>query len=207
MLTLLLASRSLANNETLAPPARIHDRPVSDWLSDYLSGLPDLDGSPIHLQFLPELTAHRGKLLTGEPGRGKAVHAASFLRERRIVLEDDLLQHPLLLRLTLTHEIFHFVWIRLSNESRRGFEQVLLQEHTACVAGELGESSEVARESLLPSDRAQRYLRWRAYVCESFCDTAAWSYSGVKRYRYFRLPEEWRNRRATVLSNIRISRA
>jgi hypothetical protein len=207
VLTLLPASRSPANSETLAPPARIEGRPVSNWLRSYLSGLPDIDGSPIYLQFLPELTAHRGKLFTGEPERGRAVHPASFLRERRIVLEDTLIENPSLLRLLLTHEIFHFVWIRLSNESRRNFEQALLREQRSHVTGELGESSAVARELLRTGDEARRSLRWRGYVCESFCDTAAWAYGGMKRYRYFRLAAEWRTRRAAVLSNIRVSRA
>jgi hypothetical protein len=177
------------------------------WLCGYLSGLPDIHGGPVHLQFLPQLTAHRGKLLTSEPERGKAVHAASFLRERCIVLEDALIRRPSLLRLMLTHEIFHFVWIHLSNESRHGFERVLVREHTARVAGELGESADVAKESLQPDDMAQRSLRWRNYVCESFCDTAAWMYGGVKRHRYFRLAEERRAPRAAALASIRTFRA
>ena len=206
VLTLLPANRSPANSETLTP-ARIQGRPLSNWLDSYLSGLPHIDGSPIHLEFLSGLTAHRGRLLTGEPERGKAVHAASFLRERRIVLEDTLIENPSLLRLLLTHEIFHFVWIRLSNGSRREFEQALHREHRARTTSELGESSAVARELLQAGDEAQRSLRWRSYVCESFCDTAAWAYGGLKCYRYFRLAPEWRKRRAAVLSNIRVSRA
>lgn len=205
MLILPLASRNPVTSK--APALQIQNLRVSNWLRAYLSGLPDIDGSPIHLQFLPELTVCRRKLLTGEPTRGKAVHAASFLRERRIILEEALLRRPSLLRLMLTHEIFHFVWVRLSNRSRRAFEQVLIQEHIASAIGELGESSEVARELLQPDDRALRSLRWRSYICESFCDTAAWRYSGVKRHRYFRLAEQWRKQRAATLATIRISRA
>lgn len=208
MLTLLLASRNPANKTKLAErPTRIQDQSANNWLYDYLCGLPDIDGGPIRLQFLPELTAHRGKLLTGATGRGRAVYAASFLRERRIVLDDALIQHPPLLRLMLTHEIFHFVWIRLSNESRQGFERTLVREQRAGVTCDLGESSEVARESLRPGDRARRSLPWRNYVCESFCDTGTWMYSGVRRHRCFRLAEEWRNRRAAFFFNIPTLRA
>jgi hypothetical protein len=37
---------------------------------------------------------------------------------------------------------------------------------------------------------------WRDYVCESFCDTAAWLYSGVRRHPEFTLAPRFRERRA-----------
>ena len=38
--------------------------------------------------------------------------------------------------------------------------------------------------------------RWRDYLCESFCDTAAWIYSGVRRHPEYTLAARHRNRRA-----------
>ena len=45
----------------------------------------------------------------------------------------------------------------------------------------------VAEEALRPEDGAGRTRRWREYCCESFCDTAAWMYSGVERHEEFTL--------------------
>ena len=35
----------------------------------------------------------------------------------------------------------------------------------------------------------------REYCCESFCDTAAWIYSGVRRHEEFTLAGRWRTGR------------
>ena len=43
--------------------------------------------------------------------------------------------------------------------------------------GELGWSAEGRKSALDPADCAQRTRAWREYVCESFCDTAAWFFS------------------------------
>lgn len=58
--------------------------------------------------------------------------------------------------------------------------------HHAC--GELGESASFKKALLTPQ-------RWRDYVCESFCDTAAWLYSGVKQHGEFTLARRWREPR------------
>jgi hypothetical protein len=54
--------------------------------------------------------------------------------------------------------------------------------------GELGESASL-KKSLLEK------ALWRDYVCESFCDTAAWLYAGVKRHPQFTLARRWTERR------------
>ena len=154
-------------------------------------GLPELSGGPIRVSTLPELTASRGRLLSGSPTRGVAVHAASFIRRRRIVLESRLLRSRRLFRLILLHEIFHFVWTRFGNSTRASFSDLLEDEFAAGARGELGESALTKKERRpLPGTRA-----WRDYVCESFCDTAAFLYSGFKTHPAFTLRNRWISRR------------
>jgi hypothetical protein len=38
--------------------------------------------------------------------------------------------------------------------------------------------------------------QWREYVCESFCDTAAWLYGGLRTHDEFTLSPRFRRRRA-----------
>jgi hypothetical protein len=121
-------------------------------------------------------------------GRGVPVHAASFIRDRQIVLETQLLSRPSALRLIAVHEIFHFVWPRLGNVARHEYAALLRVEMAHHARGELGESSGVRKNLLTPAS-------WRDYVCESFCDTAAWLYSGVKRHGEFTLARRWREPR------------
>lgn len=138
-------------------------------LNRFLLGLPELSGSPIYVRALAQLTASRGRLLSGRPTTGTAVHAASFIRDRRIVLDSALLRSPQTFRLILTHEIFHFVWALLGNSKRQEFARLLEREFAARAIGELGESAAVKKSARpMPGTRA-----WRDYVCESFCDTAA----------------------------------
>lgn len=138
-------------------------------LNRLLIGLPELSGSPIYVRTLPQLTASRGRLLSRHPNTGKAVHAASFIHERRIVLDSALLRSPRTFQLILTHEIFHFVWARLGNAKREEFAQLLEREFASRANGELGESAALKKSAHpIPGTRA-----WREYVCESFCDTAA----------------------------------
>jgi hypothetical protein len=150
-----------------------------------LIGLPPLTGSPIHVRALPELTAHRGKLLSSAPGRGTPVHAASFIRRREIILEYELLGKPSL-PIILVHEIFHFVWARLANLTRASFTALLEEEFRGKARGELGESAAVRKEV----DRHSR-----DYICESFCDTAAWLYAPPAAREHITLAARWRTRR------------
>jgi hypothetical protein len=113
------------------------------------------------------------------------VHAATFIRRREIVLETDLTRKPGDLGLITVHEIFHFVWARLGNPARRAWSALLETEAAAHARGELGESSSLKKSPVCTRD----------YACESFCDTAAWLYSGVRRSPHFTLAERWRSRR------------
>jgi hypothetical protein len=110
-------------------------------------------------------------------------------------LETELLSRPHLLRLIVLHELFHFVWARLGNRRRQEFAEVLDRELQGRARGELGESSEVQKERFLRSGSSRNSPAWRDYVCESFCDTAAWLYSGRRRNSECRLAVRWRDRR------------
>jgi len=173
-------------------------RPVGDWLHDVEQGLP-LWGRPILIDVLPELTASRGKLLSGEIERGYAVHAASFIRKRAIVLEQELLDQKRLLRAILVHELFHFVWVRCGNQRRRDYGSLLSEETCRNARGELGESSETWKKSWRNASQARlrsSEQRWREYVCESFCDTAAWYFSAERQRLPVTLAQRWQRKRA-----------
>lgn len=143
----------------------------------------------MRIHFEPQLRATRGKLVSGGQA-GSAVHAGSFLRERKIVLDSDLLVNaPELMRI-LTHELFHFVWRKLNNETRQAWDQLVRQQMET--PGELGWSAEWRKEALSTADPIGRTRRWREYLCESFCDSAAWYYSGNQRHREFTLPAKYR---------------
>jgi hypothetical protein len=152
-------------------------------------------GSPIHISFRSQLTAHRGMLRSREPGCGIGVYAASFIKKRKIIVDRHLLKQPQLLRLIVVHELFHFVWPRLGNGARKEFAELLAQELAQRARGELGESAAVKKSMLGKRDCGARSSQWREYVCESFCDTAAWRYSGVKQNCAFTLALLWRKRR------------
>lgn len=153
--------------------------------------LPDLEGRPIRVRLLPQLRAHRGKLFsrgeTGEP-----VHAGTFLRKREMVLEHDLLHRPADLARIFVHEVFHFAWLRLGNARRLAYEAVLAGEARRGASGELGWSAESRKQRLRPADRRMRTRRWREYSCESFCDSAAWLYAGIRMHPEFTLADRFR---------------
>src|ERR1700704_6470319 len=103
---------------------------------------PEIRGLPIEIRFVLSPRAHRGKLLSGRAGPGREVHAGSFLRQRRIVLDAALKKKPRELARILTHELFHFAWLRLGNPQRRRYEDLLQAEIRKRVRGELGWSAE-----------------------------------------------------------------
>ena len=76
----------------------------------------------------------------------------------------------------------------LSNASRRSWEAVLKAEYESRVTGELGWSAELRKRRLTVADLARRTPAWRRYACESFCDSAAWLYSGLVKHEEFTLP-------------------
>ena len=143
------------------------------------------------MRFRPGLTAHRGKLLS-KRNAGSAVHAGTFPRKREMVLDRELLEKPSELARIFVHELFHFAWVRLGNTRRRSFETLLASEFGARARGELGWSAESRKHALTPRDRRLRTRHWRAYVCESFCDSAAWLYAGIARHQEFTLAPRFR---------------
>jgi hypothetical protein len=145
-----------------------------------LRRIPPIEGEPIRIQTVRGLCDRYG-----------AVHAGGFLRERRIAFNCTRAEFPRI----FVHEIFHFVWLCAGNPVRRSFEELLLGERSARARGELGWSAEWRKQELTASDAALRSRRWREYCCESFCDTAAWRYSGVKRHPEFTLATRFRNLR------------
>ena len=155
---------------------------------------PPLTGSPIRVEFLPALSARRGGLLSRHPA-GTPVHAATFLRQRRIVLDSALTSNRRELERIMAHEIFHFVWMRLGNARRHSYEILIAAELRRRVKGELGWSAESRKEKLDRRDRLDHTRRWREYCCESFCDTGAWALAGRGRHAEFTLPPSERIRR------------
>jgi hypothetical protein len=155
-----------------------------------------LQGRSVFVRFLPALTADGRRLYSNRP-RGLPVHAGSFIRKRQIVLDQELERQPRELARILVHELFHFVWVRLGNPTRRSYEELLREEWKWRARGELGWSAESRKRVL--SNGALRIAgspSWRDYLCESFCDTAAWIYSGVHRHPEYTLAARHRNRRA-----------
>ncbi len=145
-----------------------------------LRRMPQLDGATIRLERRPGLREH-----------GREVHAGSFLRERRIALNCTRAEFPRI----FVHEVFHFVWLRAGNARRRSYGDVVLLEWSGGIGGELGWSAEWRKEQLGERDVNKRSRRWREYCCESFCDTAAWLFSGTCGHGEFTLPAASRRRR------------
>ena len=109
---------------------------------------------------------------------GNPAHAATLIRERLILLDRALRDNPAERARILCHERFHFVWARLGNPVRLSWETLLTSEGRA--RGEAGWSAEWRKRKLKPSDGAERTRKWREYCCESFCDTAAWIFTGTE---------------------------
>ena len=149
-------------------------------LRPILRRLPPLTGAPIRIDSAPGLRDSRGD-----------IHAGSFLRERRIAFNCTRAEFPRI----FVHELFHFVWVRAGNPRRRSWEDHLKTELSAHARGELGWSAEWRKDDLQAADIRLRSHRWRLYCCESFCDTAAWLYSGVARHPEFTLAARSRARR------------
>jgi hypothetical protein len=173
---------------------RGHPRSSSKSIRAALSRLKSLDGRVVHVRFLPGLTADRRHLYSNRP-HGQPVFAGSFIRKREIILDQELERQPRELARILVHELFHFAWVRLGNPARRSYEDMLRLEWKQRARGELGWSAELRKIALSASPLLREPL-WREYLCESFCDTAAWLYSGVRRHPEYTLAARHRNRRA-----------
>ena len=177
---------------------RLSGHPSSKRSVDELNQrLPGLDGRAIRIRFLPALSAGSRKLYSRR-SYGQPVFAGTFIRKRRIVLDLELVGKRNELVRILTHELFHFAWVRLGNQSRRTYEDLLHREWRQRARGELGWSAESRKlglsHNLHPTTHHPR--KWRDYACESFCDTAAWLYSGIARHPEFTLAPRHRKRRA-----------
>lgn len=152
---------------------RADSRALRLALLEAAGGLPGLDGMPIAICAADGLTVSRGKLHVGT-GQGMEVSAASYLVERRMVLDGELLGDPAELRRILVHELFHFVWRRLGNQTRREYHVLIADEFRKRARGELGWSAERRKNELSMPDLESNSRSWRQYLCESFCDSAAW---------------------------------
>lgn len=147
----------------------------------YPSRLANMSGRPLRVEFVVEPRDRRG-----------AVHGGALVRQRRMLLDSRLRVRPAEFARIFTHELFHFAWVRLSNRRRREWAQLLVAEVRAGARGELGWSAEWRKRALR---RATSGQAWREYACESFCDTAAWLFSGVDRHSEFTLAKRFRERR------------
>ncbi len=123
------------------------------------------------------------------------MHAATFLRARRMTLETELLSSGGELLRIFTHELFHFAWPRLGNPRRARWEQVLFQERREGARGEAGWSSDWRKRALTDGDVKTRARLWKDYVLESFCDSAAWLYAGISQHPEFTLAARFLARR------------
>ena len=150
--------------------------------------MPPLAGAPVRVDLVHGLRDRHGP-----------VHAGAFLRERRIALNCTHAEFPRI----FVHEVAHFIWLRLGNPARLRYEDIVSAEIASRARGELGWSAEWRKNALSSHDFAGRTRHWREYCCESFCDTAAWLYSGTKRHNEFTLGERWRRgRRAWFAESI-----
>lgn len=154
-----------------------------------MRGLPPFRGRPVLACFQPSLTVSRGQLYSNS-SRGSEVHAASFLAQRSTVFDSALLARPRELRRIAVHELFHFAWWRLGNPLRREWDELLGRELSGRARGELGWSAEMIKKRL-PGTAAVR----RLYRCESFCDTAAWYFTGGRHSEYTLAPRFRRRRK------------
>jgi len=161
-------------------PHTLEDLPRIEPVRAVLRRLPSLSGAPVTLANIPGLRDRHG-----------AVHAGSFLRERRIAFDCTAAEFPRI----FVHELFHFVWLRAGNPARLSYETLLRRELREGARGELGWSAERRKDALGAHEIRSRARQWREYCCESFCDTAAWLYSGVPRHNEYTLARRFRNRR------------
>ena len=112
------------------------------------------------------MRAYRGKLGYG-PGPGDEVFAASFLPRREIILDTELLENAPDFIAIMAHELYHFVWRRLPNAQRQAWSELLQLERKPRHAG----LSSKLRWERFQGNSSPR--KWKDYVCEAFCDTAA----------------------------------
>ena len=136
---------------------------------DSVLPLPELDGALIDVRYETNLLD-----MAGHPA-----HAATWIRQRVIVLDKTLKAAGPDKARVMVHELFHFVWVRLGNPRRKTWESVLRTEWILRARGDTGWSAEWRKRELEQEDLDKRSPRWREYCCESFCDTAALIFAGA----------------------------
>ena len=156
--------------------------------------LPALTGLPIRVELRPSLGPHL---------------AATAISRRLILLDSQVLTRTAEFERILIHELFHFAWVRLGNPRRGSWQDLLASEIAHRTPGELGWSSEWRKSKLRVADPGGRTPAWRRYACESFCDSAAWLWSGLRRHEEFTLPpaarkarKEWLQREFSAGVNV-----
>jgi hypothetical protein len=115
------------------------DRSYRSPVAAILRRLPPVEGASLAIE-----TAR------GLRDRRQAVHAGSFLRERRIALDCTRAEFPRI----FVHELFHFVWLRAGNPVRHSWEALLRRTRRPCAGGELGWSAEWRKQALRPPTSA-----------------------------------------------------
>jgi len=133
---------------------------------------------PLPLTGRPIEVRYRANLLDTV---GNAAHAATFIRDRLIVLDEELRQDSPEHTRVLLHELLHFVWVRAGNRRRLEWENLLRNEWRAHARGECGWSADWRKRRLRAIDVDSRTRAWREYCCESFCDTGAWCGGGGEK--------------------------
>ncbi len=128
--------------------------------------------------------------------------AATSIPKRVVFLDREVLTQRGEFERILVHELFHFVWVRLSNRARREWSDLLAAEFEGRARGELGWSAERRKANLSVKDARTLSRTWRGYTRESFCDSAAWMYSGLRGHDEFSLASRWTRRRAAWLKNL-----
>lgn len=171
-----------------------------------MRALPPLLGQPLRVEWASGLRNVRGCLQLGG-GRGKEVYAASFLRERRMVFDEALRRdHGELIRI-MVHELFHFAWVRLSNDLRETWKQLVRKELVLHARGELGWSAESRKCAFRSANVDPFGPAWSQYCCESYCDSAAWLYADSGVHEEFTLAPRFREIRRAGLRTIESHRA
>jgi hypothetical protein len=158
------------------------------------------------VEWAPGLRAARGRLRVGGE-RGQEVHAASFIRERRIVFDAGLRHDAREMSRILVHELFHFAWVRLSNEFRQSWGQLLARESAWRARGELGWSAESRKCASRSPGAVTSGRAWNEYACESFCDTAAWLFAPASEHEEFTLAPRFREIRRAWFRTMESHRA
>ena len=162
------------------------------------SHMPELRGMPVRVEYRPKLTAWRGQLLS-KSHKGDVVYAGCFIRKRRIVLDAGMLRTPKVLERIFVHEVFHFVWSKLNHATRHSWDTLIRSEMERGVRGEFAWSAESAKHRVTAQDIAGRTRRWKDYLCESFCDTAAYCFGNTRPHSEMTLaPVVRRSRRMWV---------